>query len=302
MWGSGGMKKKTCQSKIYVTMIAIAFLQSFSSQATRFIKEQEVVKHVRSKKILRRQPGILQTITPQKIKQFLHDGITDSVKIWDNFFTLNTMGVLSATLPFYLIGRRADPVLHRQFYDAENHRNKNQPPAWVESVFYKEAVVVPFIGYVMTCLAGESDDSWREAQLFVTGITWAWATKTFVKGLKTESGLRPWHEEFDKHERSHGGNPSGHATTSSFMATYVGFVHGPRWGIPFSLYAAAVGSFSVVSNHHYISQVFAGAGLGFALGLATYLVFEDSTLPKNIQAGLTADQKGNLGIRIAYDF
>ena len=325
MWGSGGMNSKLYRLVVYGGIIAAACLQSFPLQAAQSAKAKEVVKRVRPKRtigrvtdlvkmekvvtrvgggeVTKRAPGLLQMVTPEKVKNMLYDGITDSVQIWKNFFTRNTMGVLSVALPLYLIGRQVDPILHRQFYKHENHLNVHQPPAWMKSFFYEEKFATPiFVGYAMSCLAREEENSWREAQLFGLGLFWAWTSKILVKQIKVDGSLRPSNEAFDKDDRVHGGSPSGHMTSATYLAAFSGLSRGPRFGIPFSLYAATVGSVSIASNKHYMSQVIAGAGLGFALGLATYLVFENYTFPKDIQAGLITDQKGNLGIRIAYDF
>lgn len=243
-----------------------------------------------------------ENITPEKTNYFFKKFFIDSYHIGEKIFTLDTMKILSAVVPFYLIGRKADPVIHRQLYDAENHRNKNQPPRWLKNLLADEAMAIPFGFYGLQGWFHTDPRKRRAYQLFTTGLLLTWSTKVLVKQIKTESGLRPWHEEYSRHKRVHGGNPSGHTSMAMYMATYLGLLYGPKYAVPLGIYAGAVAGISVAVNHHYLSQVIAGAGLGAILGVATYSVFEDLKLPENVEIGLATDSRGNLGMQIAYNF
>ncbi len=261
-------------------------------------KTEKNLSHIK----LERESGWVQTIKPQDVNRVLHDVLDDSYRIWDKFFSMNTMGVIAGFLPMYLIAKKGDAPLHRKFYDAENHLNIHQPPTWLKNLKSDPAMAVPFIIYSLSCFTDESSLGAREVQLFLTGLVWAWGTKVVLKKFKADAGLRPWHEEFDRHERSHGGNPSGHTTMVAYLATYTGLVRGPRYGIPCSLYAGLVASLMTVSNHHYISQVVAGGALGVAFGVASYTVFKELKFPENLNAGVATDSQGKVGLMVSYDF
>lgn len=249
-----------------------------------------------------RKPSTLQDFTPQKLRGFIHKVAVDSRDIWKNIFTLQTMKTLTAVIPFYLIGRKADPAVHRQFYDAENHRNKNQPPDWLKTLLVDEVTGLPIILYGLSGWMHKDPAERRASQLFVAGLGWAWGTKIIVKQLKAESNLRPWNENYEQHKLTHGGNPSGHTTLTVYFATYMGLYKGAKYAVPLGLYSFLVASLSVVSNHHYLSQVVAGAGLGALFGVASYSVLEEKHLPKDLEIGLVADHKGRLGMQVAYNF
>jgi len=271
----------------------------FYSNAETVKRRPHQARHPRTTE---RKLSPLKILTPKKVRGFIRKALVDSHDIWSKVFTLQTMKTLTAVVPFYLIGRKADPAVHRQFYDAVNHKNKNQPPKWLKTLLIDEVMAIPIILYGMSGWTSKDRVERRAAQLFVTGLGWAWSTKVIVKKLKADSNLRPWHEEFDRHEQAHGGNPSGHTTMAVYFVTYLGLHRGVKYAVPLSLYAGLIAGLSVVSNHHYLSQIVAGAGLGVILGFASYSVFEEKHLPKNLEIGLASDYKGRLGVQVAYNF
>lgn len=295
MLQTGGLKMEVKKS---VGLVLFLVGTTFCAESKKRTYRQSRTKEVALQKPLRP----MENITPEKMNGFLKKFFVDSYHIGQKVFTLESMKVLSAVVPFYLIGRKADPVVHRQFYDAENHKNKHQPPHWLKELLADEAMAIPFAIYGLTGWFHTDPVRRRAAQLFGTGLLWTWSTKILVKEIKTEAGLRPWHEEFSQHKRSHGGNPSGHTSMAMFMATYLGLMYGWKAGVPLGMYTAAVAGLSVAVNHHYISQVFAGAGLGAVIGVATYSVFQDWQLPENLEVALATDSRGNLGMKIAYNF
>ena len=142
----------------------------------------------------------------------------------------------------------------------------------------------------------------RRAQMFTTGLTWAYISKRSFKFIKTEANLRPLNGEFDNVERVYGGNPSGHMTITTYMATFWALEKGKRLGIPLGLLTALAFSTNVACNHHYFSQAVAGTGLGMMMGYASHAAFRNITLPEDMSIGLSADHKGNLGVKFAYNF
>ncbi len=60
--------------------------------------------------------------------------------------------------------------------------------------------------------------------------------------------------------------PSGHTSTSFMWATVVSRTYGPKAGIPAFLAAAYVGATRLQENAHHLSDVFAGATIGYLVG------------------------------------
>ncbi len=245
---------------------------------------------------------LIYTITPPKVNRLVRKFVVDTYNLWDNFFDRVSLKVFAGVLPFYLIGRKLDPDLHQHFYDADRHKNIHQPPKVMKDLLSDGAMAIPFGIYGVYNWFNKDPYKRRQAQVFTVGLFWTWTTKVFLKEIKVESGLRPWHEEFSRHERTHGGNPSGHTSMATFMATYVWMVKGGKYGYPLAIYAGLVGGLSVAVNHHYVSQVVAGAGLGIMLGVSASSVFEKATLPENMEIGLATDRRGGLGVQVAYNF
>jgi hypothetical protein len=244
----------------------------------------------------------MHNITPEKVNGLIRKFLVDSYCLGDKFFRLKSMKILAGVLPFYLIGRKVDPTVHRQFYDADNHRNIHQPPKWLRDILADEAMAIPFGIYGAVGWFNKDKNKRREAQIFTVGLFWTWSSKVLLKQIKADAGLRPWHEEHDRHKRSHGGSPSGHTSMASFMATYLWLAKGPKYGVPLSIYAGMIGGISIAANHHYVSQVVAGAGLGVMVGVAGYAVLQDLQVPENLEIGLATDRRGGLGVRVAYSF
>jgi membrane-associated phospholipid phosphatase len=72
--------------------------------------------------------------------------------------------------------------------------------------------------------------------------------------------------------------PSGHASDAFALATVVNAHFGPKAGIPAYLAAGAVGFSRVSKNVHNLSDVLAGATLGYIVGRT--VVREDGQAPR----------------------
>ena len=242
-------------------------------------------------------------ITPKRVNGYWKNVFEDTRAIGRNIITLDTMRLATVTMPFYLIGRRADNRLHSQFYNVDVHANKNQPPKFLcEIALNDNYISLPFFAIGLTGFIHHDPYSRRRAQLFTNGLLWCLAIKILLKEIKVEGNLRPWHENFDKHQRSHGGNPSGHMTTTTYLAVFWGLEKGRSWGVPLGIFTAFALSMNVSCNHHYLSQGIAGMGLGSIIGLATHKAFRNLTMPTDMHLGFATDKRGNLGVRFAYDF
>lgn len=60
--------------------------------------------------------------------------------------------------------------------------------------------------------------------------------------------------------------PSGHAGSAFLGATILNHHYGPKIGIPVYLAAAYIGASRLKKNSHYLSDVIAGAGIGYLVG------------------------------------
>lgn len=60
--------------------------------------------------------------------------------------------------------------------------------------------------------------------------------------------------------------PSGHAGSAFLGATILNHHYGPKIGIPAYLAAAYIGASRLKKNTHYLSDVIAGAGIGYLVG------------------------------------
>ena len=238
-----------------------------------------------------------------KVNEFTRHLVVDTVNVWSFVFSLDTMRLLLPIVPIYLVARHEDERVHQQFYRCATHTNKNQPKGFLRAVAVDDGVVaIPFI--VLSSLGWFSTDPYtrRQAQTFTTGLIWAWVTKIVLKELvKVDACLRPWNEHHSAYERSYGGNPSGHLTTLTFLTTYWAFQWGLPWAVPmgaYTLYAMAV---NVAVNHHYLSQVVAGASLGLIFGVAAHTAFDFTKKHDNIVVGFDVTQ-GKPGIKLTYSF
>ena len=245
----------------------------------------------------------MENITAKRVNRFFNKVFIDSVDIWKKVFTLDSMKVLTVAMPFYLVGRKTDESIHRQLYNQTTHTNKHQPPEWLETLLYGEVMAIPLLGYGILGLLHTDAVERRAAQIFSTGLLWAWASKIVVKEVfRTDANLRPWCQGFSQHEQTHGGNPSGHTTMAAYLATYMWLHKGPGLGALASVYAVAIAGMSVAINHHYFSQVIAGAGFGALFGMASYSVFSDWNLPENLTVSFDLNNQAQLALKIAYDF
>ncbi|PKN70605.1 MAG: phosphatase PAP2 family protein [Deltaproteobacteria bacterium HGW-Deltaproteobacteria-12] len=67
--------------------------------------------------------------------------------------------------------------------------------------------------------------------------------------------------------------PSGHTVTSFALAAAISILF-PRWSIPAYAAAAAIGMSRIMITSHYLSDVFAGAGIGIICALGVQYYFD----------------------------
>lgn len=239
----------------------------------------------------------------QDVRNYFHDGIRDMYEIGQEILSIESMKVITFTAPFYLAARKADRKIHNKFYDYEKHENIHQPPKWLKRMTIDEgAMALPFTLYGLMGCFHQDEYARKTAQVFSSGLIWAWSSKVLIKQLEVSACLRPWNGEYSKENQVHGGNPSGHTTLAAYFATYLGLTRGPMWGIGLGCYAAGIAALSIAVNNHYISQVVAGGGLGVLIGFAAHRVIEKVPYSPNLQISLAPEINGSMSFTIAYNF
>lgn len=239
--------------------------------------------------------------TRQGTHTFLHRIFEDFCSVGKEIITLDSMKIVAATTPFYVIGRRVDKPIHDKFYDPITHTNLHQPSSFVTNLLLHAAPVIPAVAYGAMGSLHEDPHARRTAQVFIAGYLWTWGTKILLKMFKISSGLRPHNSKFD-HTPTYGGNPSGHTSTAAFYTTYLGLTRGPRWAIPLGAVTAGIGTLGFVTNRHYFSQVITGAGLGVIIGYATHRVLEYIPEPSDLTLSFSLAGERGSGLTLAYNF
>ena len=280
---------------VFFALICIIPLQSISTNKKS--KQQFTLKE----KLKKGNP--FDRMTPKRVNGYIKNIFEDTHSIGREIMTLETMHLVTITMPFYLVGRRADNRLHKQFYDINTHKNKHTPRKFFCDLALDDKFIsAPFIAIGLMGWIHHNPYDRRRAQMFTNGLIWSFSLKTLLKIVKVKGNLRPWHENFDKHKQVHGGNPSGHMTITTYMAMFWGLEKGKKWGLPLGMFTVFALGMNVSCNHHYISQGIAGMGLGAIVGMATHRAFRNITMPKDMHLGFASDDRGNLGVRFAYDF
>ena len=87
--------------------------------------------------------------------------------------------------------------------------------------------------------------------------------------------------------------PSGHTSAAFAWATVANAHYGPKVGIPSYLVASAIGASRLVKDKHYLSDVLAGATLGYIVG-RTVVRENGEPLARRTRVSLvpTTDAKG----------
>lgn len=280
---------------VFLALICIAPLHAKTN------KRKHARKYKLKEKYKKGNP--FDRFTPKRVNGYIKNIVEDNLSIGKEIMTLETMRLVTIAAPFYLSARRVDNRLHRQFYDIETHTNKHKPPKFLCDIALDDKYIsLPFVAIGLLGFIHDNPYDRRRAQFFTNGLAWCFALKILLKEVKVKGNLRPWHENFDKHKRAHGGNPSGHMTITTYLAVFWGLEKGIRAGLPLGMFTAFALGMNVSCNHHYLSQGIAGMGLGAIVGVATHKAFRNITIPKNMHLGFAPDERGRFGVRFAYDF
>ena len=289
---------------LWVLVVSGGFL-AIEGQDAQQVKNDSAVSQGWCHSVLHRHSWTMypyKDLNRKKVNTFfkhIFDDIADTGKY---IFTIDSLKVLTWTMPFYISTRFADNKVHSAFYDEATHTNKNQIPGpWSSLVLKDEYTAIPYVLYGLLGLMRSSDDKRRESQIFMAGLGWVYALKYVAKEvLDVDANLRPYNENFPK-SPVHGGTPSGHTAMAVYMTTYLAHTEGLKGAIPMGLFSLFVASLSVTTNTHFLSQVIAGAGVGILMGLASIKV-DRKWKDRQLELGVVPGQRGGVGISCAYNF
>ncbi len=215
-----------------------------------------------------------------KAAHFCGHLVYDALRLNVNLFSMESVKVLTGFTPFFIISRRFDECLQKKFYDQDAHKNVNQLPQMCHT-FAKDGISIPMLAVSGLWLYGWNEDLRQTGRMAAIGIPFVQCGKDLIKQLRLRFCLRPWHENFSRYERSSGGFPSGHMATAIYVSSLMWIRHGPKWGIPLTAFALAMGIDFLNCNRHYLSQMVAGAGLGLMFAYAATKVI-DANLAGNM--------------------
>lgn len=209
----------------------------------------------------------------QKMVYYFGELVVDAVRLNINLFSVDSAKIITSFTPFYLSARWIDERIQSNFYDPSCHKNVNQLPDKCHQTA-QHGVAVPMIGLSGLALYGWTEDLRQTGRMIAIGLPFVHSGKDVIKKLRFKCCLRPWHQDFSSKKRSSGGFPSGHMANVSYMTTLMWMRHGPKWGIPLSLFSSLVFADFLNCNRHYLSQLIAGVGLGVLFAFAANKVVE----------------------------
>jgi hypothetical protein len=216
-----------------------------------------------------------------------------------NIFCKDTLKIVTAFTPLYLIGRLVDKKIHRCFYCSDHHKNTHQFPKWCYHCS-NHGLTAELVTLSAFSFYPFNRDVKITAQVFAISLPFTWVGKKFLKVFKTEACLRPHNQFFNKKKKAYGGCPSGHVMEAMYAATLFGMQLGPWWGVPLGAAAAAIFINFTTANRHFVSQMVAGAGLGVIYASAASKVV-DTFKYKDVSYSVYKDATTQ-GVRMEYDF
>lgn len=232
--------------------------------------------------------------------RFMGEIIVDAVMLNVSLLSMQTVKVITGFAPVYLASRMVDENVQSHFYDPQRHKNINQFPQGCHNIA-KYGVGVPMVALSSLAFFGWNEDLRMTARLFAIGLPFVQSGKDIIKSLRFKSCLRPWHEDFGRKKRSSGGFPSGHMANVVYMTSLFGMRHGPAWAIPLGLFSTFVFVDFLNCNRHYLSQLFAGAGLGLIFALAANKVIEQK-LEARLFLDCVPNDAGGTSFKMSYCF
>jgi hypothetical protein len=244
--------------------------------------------------------GVKKKRLIHRAARFFGEIIVDAVMLNVNLFSVDSAKIITGFSPVYLGSRMIDENVQQHFYDGEHHKNIYQLPTKCHAIAHY-GIGVPMVFLSSLAFWGWNEDLRMTARLFAIGLPFVQSGKDIIKKLRFKSCLRPWHENFGRDKRSSGGFPSGHMANVVYMTALFGMRHGPAWGIPLGLFSTFVFVDFLNCNRHYLSQLFAGAGLGLIFAYAANKVIEQK-LEACYFFDCTYNEAGQPAFKFSYHF
>lgn len=232
----------------------------------------------------------------------------DMVGINLNLFSFDTFKIFTIVFPFVVAGRMADGCLQSWFYDRKHHKNIRQLDDAFRQ-FSEHSIVFPVFLAGALSVAAHDEDLKATSRMFFKGLPFVLLISDAIKQWDDffvgEGCLRPWNEHFGRIKRSPGGFPSGHLASCTYAATLFGHRFGAKWAVPLGVLTAVVAISFLNCNRHYLSQIFAGAGVGAIFGIAASRQV-DFRLSKQRKArvcvGADFDSQGSPAMKVGISF
>lgn len=237
--------------------------------------------------------------TCSRLSRFVDTLTSDVIDFHRNIGTTTTLKILAATVPFYLVTRPADNMVHDIFYCKHCHKNLRQPPRGLTN-FLNYAVPSAMVG--LSCLTFSSHEDLAVAgRVFGISLPFVWLEKNILKKMfKFDGCKRPFNQHFPR-KCVYGGCPSGHMVFSWYATIFWGLQQGITWGLPMGIFSTAVLIDFIVSNRHYASQMVLGAALGIIYGFAGSKAVDCiRNLP--IECAMTTTTRGNPAVEFSFSY
>ncbi len=225
--------------------------------------------------------------------------VREVVEFHYTLFDLDTIQLLTWSVPPYLISRAADPHIHCCFYDASCHKNLKQMPSAVVRTINSLGNIGVW-GFSSLAVLSSNEHTRRVARIYLIGDLAGMVLKNVIKSVEGGAGVRPGNEHFPQ-KKTFGGFPSGHMFEATYMVTTLGLEYGYKVGLPLSAFAGLVFGTLIGSNRHYASQVVAGGALGIVYGVAAHKLI-NSTDNRSLSYGVGGDGNGGVACRLGYAF
>jgi len=247
----------------------------------------------------------LDPLSVNKYKTFHYDArdfVADFARTNFNIFSKETLLIGFITAPFYGFAYKADHRIHTSIYDCHQHRNLFDLGPCCTPFVEDIGLAIPIVALSAGLLASDDPNNRVTGSLLFSGSISIGIVKDLIKDITADCDVcyRPCSGLFKK-KRVHGGFPSGHAATATYMTLLFAFRKGIKWAFPIGVYSGLMMGLLLGCNYHYASQIVAGIGIGTAYAVAANKVAK-SRLKENWEVGLTIDNKSNPQLSIACSF
>ncbi len=235
----------------------------------------------------------------KKVQYYIRDIFRTALDFNIDIFTRDTLKIVTAFTPLYLVTRQIDTRVHKQFYCTVHHKNINQMPRWCYHTV-NNGITAELVALSALTFYPYNKTLSTTAYVFAISLPFTWIGKKFLKVFKTDAFVRPQCQGFCHHKKSFKGCPSGHVMEAVYAATLFGLEMGPAFGVPLGLFASAVFINFTTCNRHFVSQMVAGAGLGVIYAASSHKVI-NSILKRDLDCCFGFEE-GKPALQISYQY